>query len=148
MQQRTHVDPEYLWISVIAPLAPKRRLPYLACNFLACTTFASINLVMPVAVDRTPDMGASSDKGTVGDPQPQEIPQADKPKKIRYRTLQKAKEAAGEQFVAGSSTEQAHDDGSSWAWRSLTESSASKVKPVFTKDGRCVCTGSSSECSF
>ena len=29
--------------------------------------FVCINLVMPVAVDRTPDMGASSDKGNVGD---------------------------------------------------------------------------------
>ncbi len=93
---------------------------------------------MPVAVDRTPDMGASSDIGNIGDPLQQTPAQAERTKKARlYRTPKKLREVVEEQPVAGSSTERAREDGSTWEWRSLTESSASKVKPVFTKDGRC-----------
>ena len=100
--------------------------------------FAFINLVMPVAVDRTPNMGASSDTGNIVDLPLQDTTQAGKPKKVRlYRNPKKSKEVVEEQPIAGSSTEHAHEDGSTWSWRSLTESSASKVKPVFTKDGRC-----------
>ncbi|KAI0686656.1 WD40 repeat-like protein [Cytidiella melzeri] len=91
---------------------------------------------MPVAVDRTPDMGASNDKGNTGDPLPPDATRADKTKKLRpHRIPKKSREVLEEQPVAGSSTEHAHEDGSTWSWRSLTESSASKVKPVFTKDG-------------
>jgi hypothetical protein len=91
---------------------------------------------MPVAVDRTPDMGVSNDEGNMGEKLVQDGLPAEKTKKARpHRITKKSRE---EQPVAGSSTEHVHEDGSIWAWRSLTESSASKVKPVFTKDGRYV----------
>ena len=101
--------------------------------------FVCINLVMPVAVDRTPDMGASSDKGNVGDLSMRDPILSEKVKNARpQRSPKKAREVVEvQQPVAGSSTEAVREDGSVWAWRTLTESSASKVKPVFTKDGRC-----------
>lgn len=95
---------------------------------------------MPVAVDRTHDMGVFVDKGTVGDVQAQDIAQVDSPKKVKMRKPKRT-ERQQQQPVAGSSSEQAADDGTTWAWRSLTESSASRVTPVFTKDGRYVLFG-------
>ncbi|KAI0347808.1 WD40 repeat-like protein [Trametopsis cervina] len=70
-----------------------------------------------------------------GDPPSQVTGQTDKSKKPRKpRNLQKPPQVR-EQPVAGSSTERTQELGSIWAWRALTESSASKVKPVFTRDG-------------
>lgn len=81
-------------------------------------------------------MGASSDKVNVGEHSLQDTTHLDKNKKVRPHRPKKSR-AVEEPPVAGSSTEHAQEDGSTWAWRSLTESSASKVNPVFTKDGRC-----------
>ena len=59
---------------------------------------------------------------------PQKTP---KPSKTRRQRTQ----ATQEQPLAGSLS---LVDDSIWTWRSLTESAASKVPPIFTKDGRCV----------
>lgn len=84
---------------------------------------------MPVAVD-TLSRGASTQQSD--NPDPTLFAPQDSPKKARGPRKSKRQEAeAAEQPVAGSST--ITDE---WAWRSLTESSASNVSPVFTRDGR------------
>lgn len=78
---------------------------------------------MPVAVDRTRTMTAvdphiSPAKAT------QDIPASQPGLNPRKRRKAKGKEV--------------EDAEEAWSWKSLTDSSASRVPPTFTKDGRCV----------
>lgn len=82
---------------------------------------------MPVAVDRARAMTAldapsspvkaSQDIPAPGTPQPALNPR--KRRKAKGKEVEEAEEEA-------------------WSWKSLTDSSASRVPPIFTKDGRCV----------
>ena len=77
------------------------------------------------------DMGALEGK-TVGEAHAP-APPPDTPQKTpRARKVRKPR-TQDPQPLAGSSTVV---DETSWTWRSLTESSAGGVRPVFTKDGR------------
>ena len=83
---------------------------------------------MPVAVD-VPPGGALTQQLNTSDSVP---PPQESPKKSRASKKTKRAEAElAEQPIAGSSN--VTDE---WAWRSLAESSASNVPPVFTRDGR------------
>ncbi|KIP12046.1 hypothetical protein PHLGIDRAFT_399665 [Phlebiopsis gigantea 11061_1 CR5-6] len=82
---------------------------------------------MPVAVDAPPG-GASTQQLNNSDSVPLS---QESPKKLRASKRAKKLEAeVAEQPIAGSSN--VTDE---WAWRSLAESSASNVPPVFTRDG-------------
>ncbi|KAI0079626.1 WD40 repeat-like protein [Panus rudis PR-1116 ss-1] len=89
---------------------------------------------MPVAVDPTPAMAASKAKDgpMLG---VQEASPNESPKKLTKKQRKHAArlEKAEERPVAGSS--KSTEDLTTWAWRSLTESSASKVPILFTRDG-------------
>lgn len=89
---------------------------------------------MPVAADRTLDMGASEGK-TIGEVHILEVP-TDTPQKTPRRKIRKSRPLANQQQPLAGSSSLADDP--NWTWRSLTESAASKVTPLFTKDGRCV----------
>ena len=86
---------------------------------------------MPVAVDTLSEEALTGQSDSIDTSL--SAPQ-DSPKKARGPRKNKRLESeTAEQPIAGSST--ITDE---WAWRSLTESSASNVSPVFTRDGRCV----------
>lgn len=81
---------------------------------------------MPVAVDRTRTMTAPDPHGMPAKTA-QDIPLAGATQTgLNPRKKRKAK---------GKEVEDAEE---AWAWKSLTDSSASRVPPIFTKDGRCV----------
>lgn len=83
---------------------------------------------MPVAVDAPPG-GASTQQLNNSDSVPLS---QESPKKLRAsKRARKLEAEVAEQPIAGSSN--VTDE---WAWRSLAESSASNVPPVFTRDGR------------
>ncbi|CAL1695057.1 unnamed protein product [Somion occarium] len=85
---------------------------------------------MPMAVDSTPAMAASKAKSAVPHGL-QNPPVSESPKKGKKRKHAR-NDNVDEGPVAGSS--KATDD-LAWTWRSLTESSASRVPLLFTKDG-------------
>ena len=87
---------------------------------------------MPVAVETVPAAAAATPARRKLDNTPftPNTPQ-DSPRKRNAKKNKKQDVEGLEQPVAGSSTSTEE-----WAWRPLTESTASAVPPVFTKDGR------------
>ncbi|KAJ3556436.1 hypothetical protein NM688_g2023 [Phlebia brevispora] len=76
-------------------------------------------------------MGASEGK-TIGEVHIQGIP-SDPPRRSQLHKGRRQKILAAHAEALASSSSAVHD--LNWTWRSLTESSASRVPPVFTKDG-------------
>ena len=82
---------------------------------------------MPVAVDRTRAMTASVVQSSpLKPPKIYDAPAQDA-QKLNSRKRRKAK---------GKEVEEVEEE--PWSWKSLTDSSASRAPPTFTKDGRCV----------
>lgn len=89
-----------------------------------------------MAVDPTPAMAASQGR-TVGKSKNQDIIPSEanqKPKQPSKKQTRKDAQNIQATPIAGSSKSA---DPSPWSWKSLTQSSASRVASVFSKDGRC-----------
>ena len=115
-------------------------------NFFLCVHTLSIDPhteslhtlphTMPVAVAAPATPASTSKIGQKARPEDVSFAEASPmTKKSRKRTRNVGKEPQVEVPSAG--TSQAAED-EPWSWQSLTDSSASRVAPFFTKDGKCV----------
>ena len=111
-------------------------------NFSESVTLLGAAMPVAVAADPTPVMAASKAKNTPIQ-SVQNPPISDTPKKTKRRkhgARAEATASANVDEVPVASSSKAPED-LAWTWRSLTESSASGVPVLFTKDGRCVLSG-------
>lgn len=101
-------------------------------------TLHTLPHTMPVAVAVHAMASSTSKLNQKSWPDDASLPDASSmSKKARKRNRNVGKEPQAQVEVPSAGTSKAVED-EPWIWHSLTDSSASKVPPFFTKDGKCV----------
>lgn len=106
--------------------------------FSGCAHTSSCPLpTMPIPVEGPRPMATPKTSKIASGSAEEAPPSASPAPDAKIRKLRKRKGKEPEDVDPPADVSQPVED-KSWTWKPLTESSASRVAPVFTKDGRCV----------